>query len=951
MRQIASFAFYIALFVILQIILADNRTKSKRSIDFNDVLKLPAYRMPRDLKPLNYQLEIRPSTKDAIFKARVKIDALWSIEGSRIKLDAHSDLHITEVDIKCLTNNTDTWENATIAGLEHNTKKSEYNIDLQQWYTVGRKCQLNINFTGNISTSETSGIFMNSYLDTLVQAHVFVATHLRLNNARKLFPCIDEPEYKATFDLSIIRPRTMIARANTPIKITTDVPNDPNYLMDIFEKTPEMSTYQLAFMISDFESLSPTRTVNRIEGRNPLDIKVWGRKEYLTTLSKVPNKIVTIINYLQNYFNISIGISKIDLVAMPMYTATKASDNWGLMFFRESELSSPLVWNTAYELIYQWIGQRVTPFRWSDAQVNKALNSFLASKTTVDIDPNEMEGKWPMTLLYSLYYEFGKTFPFSRVAGIRHEAASAKTELIFRMFNYTMSEELFRKGVQKLLHESATNRSFYANDIFMHLDTVRLENNLTLPSDLTISNIAAPWINRDRVPLVTVTRNYETGNINFTQNVYLREPAPPSNEKMSYSWDIPIVMISENTLNLTQLYPTFWMTKSDLFVTIETDIDNNEFIIVNPEEIGMFPVNYDMCNWAMISEFLQGPKRESIPVLTRAKLLHDAWNMAYAGNFCFDIALNMTLFLKNETSHVVWEPFFTMIDHVGRRIQGSGSVSAKFEAYVFSLLEPLYKNQLGEVPQINEPSWKIHMRGLVKNFLCRAGYLPCVKEAEEQYRKWMKDDEPDEGNPVANEFICPVFRWGTMEEWEFGLQRVINFPQKTLERKQSERTYLLKTLAGCPVDKIKIEKLLNITILSQNTNFTDSDIHLVYSTLTGSAAGYSTLFDFLVDNWDTVKQKFENKKHLWNGIVNSATSSFSTQEGYDMVSELYANKQGEFDSADSLMEKVLDDIDQESKWSEKNIPVIDSWLQKNVKIKPTMLMSFSRQITTVKPII
>lgn len=104
--------------------------------------------------------------------------------------------------------------------------------------------------------------------------------------------------------------------------------------MDIFEKTPEMSTYQLAFMISDFESLSPTRTVNRIEGRNPLDIKVWGRKEYLTTLSKVPNKIVTIINYLQNYFNISIGISKIDLVAMPMYTATKASDNWGLMFFR-----------------------------------------------------------------------------------------------------------------------------------------------------------------------------------------------------------------------------------------------------------------------------------------------------------------------------------------------------------------------------------------------------------------------------------------------------------------------------------------------------------------------------------------------------------------------------------------------------------------------------------------
>lgn len=85
-----------------------NRTRSKRSIDFNDVLKLPAYRMPRDLKPLNYQLNIHPSTNDATFKARVRIDAVWSVEGSRIKLDAHRDLHITEVDIKCLNTNG-TW--------------------------------------------------------------------------------------------------------------------------------------------------------------------------------------------------------------------------------------------------------------------------------------------------------------------------------------------------------------------------------------------------------------------------------------------------------------------------------------------------------------------------------------------------------------------------------------------------------------------------------------------------------------------------------------------------------------------------------------------------------------------------------------------------------------------------------------------------------------------------
>ena len=95
---------------------------------------------------------------------------------------------------------------------------------------------------------------------------------------------------------------------------------------------------------------------------------------------------------------------------------------------------------------------------------------------------------------------------------------------------------------------------------------------------------------------------------------------------------------------------------------------------------GMFPVRYDTCNWEMLGKFLQGPNREKIPVLTRAKLLHDSWNLAYAGDLCFAVAFNMTLFLKNERSHVVWEPVFTMIDHVGRRIEGS-DVHTKFEVY------------------------------------------------------------------------------------------------------------------------------------------------------------------------------------------------------------------------------------------------------------------------------
>lgn len=109
---------------------------------------------------------------------------------------------------------------------------------------------------------------------------------------------------------------------------------------------------------------------------------------------------------------------------------------------------------------------------------------------------------------------------------------------------------------------------------------------------------------------------------------------------------------------------------------------------------------------------------------------------------------------------------------------------------------------------------------------------------------------------VSNQFICPVFKWGTLEEWEFGLQRVINFPKT---RKQSERTYLLKTLAGCPISTEKIERLLNITILEQNGNFTENDLFLIFSMLSGGSSGYTTLFNFLSQNWDAIKQKYVQK--------------------------------------------------------------------------------------------
>lgn len=98
--------------------------------------------------------------------------------------------------------------------------------------------------------------------------------------------------------------------------------------------------------------------------------------------------------------------------------------------------------------------------------------------------------------------------------------------------------------------------------------------------------------------------------------------------------------------------------------------------------VGPFPVNYDLENWNLLAQYLlnNNEGRFKIPVYTRAKLLHDAWNLAYAGDLSFATALNMTLFLKYERDHLAWDPVFTMIDHIGRHIDSS-EVHKKFEVY------------------------------------------------------------------------------------------------------------------------------------------------------------------------------------------------------------------------------------------------------------------------------
>ncbi|XP_041563963.1 leucyl-cystinyl aminopeptidase [Drosophila elegans] len=286
-----------------------------------------------------------------------------------------------------------------------------------------------------------------------------------------------------------------------------------------------------------------------------------------------------------------------------------------MLIVREAELLKNGVFDISRELIYQWIGIWITPDWWTDAKVNKALISFIASEIVTEInDGVEFNGKYPMTILYSLYYELSKRYPHSRITGMKQESTSFKVELVIRMLRLSLGEHTFKIAIQRLICDHKFN-TYKAVDLWNVISEQAKEDN-TLDSKLSILNIAESWLQQSRLPLITITRDYNLGTANIQQKVYLRERPHDVPEQDKMLWWIPIALVRQDTLNFLKYSPYTWINKTKQ-TTIFNMPSQTKFIIANQEEIGPFPVNYDDKNWNMLQIFLRTDAgRESTPVYT-----------------------------------------------------------------------------------------------------------------------------------------------------------------------------------------------------------------------------------------------------------------------------------------------------------------------------------------------
>ncbi|KAM3967320.1 aminopeptidase N [Aphomia sociella] len=820
------------------------------------------------------------------------------------------------------------YSNHSLATDDTHILKIKLNTEIGEW----QPHVIHINYVGHYAEN-MFGVYVSTYQESGRTVNL-VTTQMQPTFARRAFPCYDEPVYKAIFRTTIYAPAEYpVVLSNTPERNATNHPNVDGYVKHEFEDTLPMSTYLLAYLVSEFEYIGNVDANGSLNDDAIYNIpfRVYSRPGTQETSEFALDFGQKNMLAFENYTDFLYAFPKMDKAAIPDFGAG-AMENWGLVLYREAALLvTDGVTTTAtrqnigriisHENAHMWFGNEVSPVSWTYTWLNEGFANYFESYGTDMVLPDwrmmdqfviAMQNVFQSDAVLSVNPMTHPVYTPSDILGTFNAVAYQKSGSVIRMTKHFLTPEIFRQGIIKYLRNKS-RKSAVPADLYEGLQEALDESNHSIPFPL--ATILERWTTQGGFPVVTVRRTAPAADSIFVeQERFLLQQS--SNDR----WHIPINWVLSNDGDFSDTQPQSWIPIT--FPTPAIDIpglSQNEWFIVNKQQTGYYRVNYDNSNWVALANVLN-TTHSDIHVLNRAQIVDDSFNLARNRRLNYLYPLEISRYLVQEKDYIPWAAANAAFNYLDVALSAT-SVYDLYKKYLLELTAPLYE-ELGFTAVSGEEHVTAYHRNIMLDINCRYENEECLNEASRLLEQF-KNNPAQRLNPDIQTLVyCSSLRGGNRDNYDYLWGLYLASTDST------EQSILLNSL-GCTSNEAARTEYLN-QVIDDNSAVREQDKHtIVVSVINASPNNTEAALDFVLENFELIQPRVQGLTGTTN-ILNAFARRLTNQEHLERINFFEARYQSVFTAGErASVAAIKENIGASIDWSNNNLASVNMWLNNN----------------------